>query len=145
MAADGFTLDLSEVHALTAALGEVAASAGPLVRDAMQRTAIDVKADWRAAASGHRSIRRYPFSIGYDFIAPQSAGGISTYRCDIGPDKSKKQGALGNLLEYGSPNSAPHHWGDRALEGRANQYQALVAAAIEHAESALANGGNVLP
>jgi len=138
--ADGISIDSSPLHELAAALGEVASSAGPYIRDAMERTAIDVKADWRDAASGHRSLRRYPYSIGYDFVGLQSFGS-TLIRCDIGPDKGKKQGALGNIVEYGSPTSSPHHWGDKALEAHSDQFHDLVTEALEKAERALTLGG----
>jgi hypothetical protein len=138
--ADGLTIDASQLHELAAALGEVASSAGPYVRDAMERTAIDVRDDWRAAAGGHRTIRAYPRSIGYDFVGLQSFGS-TIIRCDIGPDKGKRQGALGNLLEYGSPTSPPHHWGDQALEAHSEQLQDLLVKALEKAERALTLGG----
>lgn len=37
---------------------------------------------------------------------------------EIGPDKRKKQGPLGNLLEFGSRNNKPHRDGYRALRER---------------------------
>jgi hypothetical protein len=133
---DGITFDSSGLHELAAALGEVAYTAGPYVRDAMERTAIDVKKDWRDAASGHKTIKRYQFSIGYDFVG-QHVFGSTIIRCDIGPDKNKRQGALGNLLEYGSPTSPPHHWGDKALESHSGQFQDLLVKALEKAERAM--------
>lgn len=37
---------------------------------------------------------------------------------EIGPDKMRTQGPLGNLLEFGSRNNRPHMDGYRALQGR---------------------------
>jgi hypothetical protein len=137
---DGITFDARGLNELAAALGEVAYTAGPYVRDAMERTAIDVKKDWRAAASAHKTIKRYQYAIGYDFVTQQLFGS-TIVRCDIGPDKNKRQGALGNLLEYGSPTSPPHHWGDSALAAHSDQFQTLLVQALEKAERAMTFGG----
>jgi hypothetical protein len=62
----------------------------------------NVKRDARKFASGLAHAPHYPRSITYDLDF--SGGAIGA---DIGPDKNLPQGALGNLLEYGSINNAP--------------------------------------
>ncbi len=140
--ADGFTVDFHELHELAQALGEVASSAGPYVRDAMQTTAIDIRDDWRAAASGMRGLGAYPRSIGYDFTGFQGFG-ATVLTCEIGPDKGRKQGAFGAIVEYGAPNFAPRHYGDQALDAHTEQYDELIILALEKAEQALTFGGIV--
>lgn len=137
---DGFTIDDSALHDLAAALGEVASSAGPYVHDAVETTAIDIRDDWRAAAAGIKGMSSYPSSIGYDFTSFQGFG-ATVLSCEIGPDKDRRQGALGNIVEYGSPTFAPRHYGDTALEAHAEQFEELLAAALEKAERALTFGG----
>ena len=43
-----------------------------------------------------------PYAVSYD--VSYGLGGVSV---EVGPDKSRRQGALGNLLEFGSINNAP--------------------------------------
>ncbi|MEW1803202.1 hypothetical protein ACIGO7_35300 [Streptomyces virginiae] len=76
------------------------------------RGALNIKNDWRsnARASSGRHARLYPNSISYD-VTPIPGGATA----EIGPDKGKPQGALGNLLEFGSVNNPPHNDGGRAL------------------------------
>ncbi|MFE1358855.1 hypothetical protein [Streptomyces harbinensis] len=89
------------------------------------RGAMNVKRDWRAnaAASAGRHARLYPSSISYD-LTPIPGGMMA----EIGPDKARPQGALGNLLEYGSANNPPHNDGGRALASEAARFAAAVAA-----------------
>ena len=41
---------------------------------------------------------------------------IETHAAQIGPDKGLPQGALGNLIEYGSVNNPGHNNGKDALD-----------------------------
>lgn len=137
-----FSIDASEVDQLAAALGEVASSAGPYVHDAMQTTAIDITNEWRDQASGLPSLRYYPRSIGYDFAGFQGFGS-TIFRCEIGPDKNRRQGALGAIVENGSPTSAPHKFGENITEAHSGQFEELLVQALEKAERALTFGGVV--
>jgi len=89
------------------------------------RGALNVKNGWRdnAIATSGRHARAYPYSISYD-VTPIPGGA----QAEIGPDKGKKQGALGNLLEYGSSKNRPHNDGGRALLAEAPRFAAQVAA-----------------
>lgn len=49
------------------------------------------------------SARAYVRSISYDVTADDGR-----VEAEIGPDKTMRQGALGNLLEYGSSNNPPY-------------------------------------
>jgi hypothetical protein len=140
--AASFTIDASELDQLAADLGEVASSAGPYVHDAMQTTAIDITNEWRAAASGLQNLPFYGRSIGYDFAGFQGFG-ATVFRCDIGPDKGRRQGSFGAIVENGSPTSAPHKFGENITEAHTAQYEALLIAALEKAERALTFGGIV--
>ncbi|MEU3665748.1 hypothetical protein [Streptomyces virginiae] len=92
------------------------------------RGALNVKNDWRdnARASSGRHARLYPGSISYDVkLIPGGA------EAEIGPDKDKPQGPLGNLLEFGSVNNGPHNDGGRALLVEEPRFVAQVAAITE--------------
>lgn len=89
----------------------------------VNRGALNIKNDWRtnARATAGQHGRIYPYSINYDLKA--MPGGASA---EIGPDKGLPQGALGNLLEFGSVNNPPHNDGGRALAKEEPLFQAQV-------------------
>jgi len=72
-------------------------------RKVVQKGCLNIKQDWRKRWSGFPHAPRLPYTIGYD--TKQLGGRIDG---EVGPDKDKPQGALGNLLEYGSKNNPPH-------------------------------------
>ncbi|MET9479877.1 hypothetical protein [Streptomyces sp. NPDC006638] len=92
------------------------------------RGALNVKNGWRAnaQASAGRHARLYPYTIGYD-VTP-IPGGASA---EIGPDKGRPQGALGNILEFGTSRQAGHNDGGRALIAEHPQFEAHVLALTE--------------
>lgn len=103
-----------EMSAATEALAaELALAGARMVAQGTALTskgALNIKNDWKASASGLKHAPLYPASISYDLIP--SPGAIAA---EIGPDKSRPQGALGNLIEYGSSKNPPHLDGARAL------------------------------
>lgn len=65
--------------------------------------ALNIKNGARRRVRGLKHARRYPYAIDYDlYTTPRGA------IADVGANKDKPQGALGNLLEYGSVNNPPH-------------------------------------
>ena len=91
------------------------------VEAVVKKAAVNVKRDWRdnALASSGVHTPRYPYSITFD--EPVREG--KSVSVEIGPDKAKSQGALGNLLEYGSVNNPPHNDGKRAAEAEAPRFE----------------------
>jgi hypothetical protein len=81
--------------------------------------ALNIKNDWRTSASGLKHAPAYPASITFDVIKTPAM--ISA---EIGPDKQKRQGALGNLIEYGSVHNPPHLDGARALASEQPRFYA---------------------
>lgn len=103
----------------------------PEVTAVVSKGALNVKKDWSArwkTEFSHKAAHagRLPYDINYD-VAPRP-GGVSA---EIGVDKSKKQGALGNIAEFGSPTSAPHPGGVPALEAEAPRFEAAMLAVTE--------------
>lgn len=100
-------------------------------RDALavvEHAAVNVKKGWADNArqsSGHHA-PMYPNSISYDISLGAALAG--RVEAEVGPDKTKRQGALGNLLEFGSVNSPPHNDGGRALREEAPKFEAALAA-----------------
>ena len=87
--------DLRNVGARVAraSVGIVKRGAQNVKTDAQQRIRSQLR-------YGHA--RRYPSAITYDVTTSGSR-----VVAEIGPDKDRPQGALGNLLEFGSANNAP--------------------------------------
>jgi HK97 gp10 family phage protein len=74
-------------------------------RKATQVTSVKMKRDMqsRAKRAAGTHARAYPSSITFDVA--EEGDRVSS---EIGPDKERPQGALGNILEGGSSTSAPH-------------------------------------
>lgn len=101
--------DMTQVNALAANFSGVGARLRPVLKATISKGALNIKNDAKArilAQSvrplGHRYVKQYPNSITYDLHALGS-----TVSAEIGPDKSKPQGPLGNILEFGTSNNAP--------------------------------------
>ncbi|MGW4803002.1 hypothetical protein [Kitasatospora sp. NPDC004272] len=118
--------DVTGLRALAEALGRAGAEADRRAEQVVARGALNVKNAWRAnaAATAGRHARLYPLSISYD-ITVRPGHGTSA---EIGPDKAGPQGALGNLLEFGSARNPPHNDGGRALLAEAPRFAAAVEA-----------------
>lgn len=107
---------------LAAAGARLAAAAAPVVA----KGALNIKNDWRASAAGLKHAPLYPASISYDLIPSPDR-----LEAEIGPDKNKPQGALGNLIEYGSSKNPPHLDGARALAAEEPRFIAACADAAQ--------------
>jgi len=134
---DGFDLDFRGITELAADLGEVANIAGEYVKDAQTESAINIKEAWSESVKGFPRAKQYHRSIGYDYVAFQGFGS-TILATEIGPDKNRPQGALGNLIEHGSIKNAPGEQGTAALKAEEANYEKLLSAALERAERVLA-------
>jgi hypothetical protein len=117
------TADIRELYQLANAFERNIPEAERGMAAVVARGALNVKNGWRdnAIASSGRHARLYPYSISYD-VQPFPGGA----QAEIGPDKGRPQGALGNLLEYGSSKNRPHNDGGRALLAEAPRFAAQV-------------------
>lgn len=68
----------------------------------------------------------YQFAIGYDYEVT-----TRVMRWDVGPDKNRRQGALGNLIEYGSVNNPPNPHIQPALNAEEEAFLKYGAAAFD--------------
>lgn len=121
----GVRVDTREVRRLERHLARSIPRVRREARQVTMRGALNVKRDWRANArqSAPRHAPAYPNSISFDF----GAYGPDHFMAVIGPDKGGPQGALGNLLEYGSPRNPPHRDGGRALDAEEPRFEAQMA------------------
>jgi hypothetical protein len=96
----------------------------------VKRGAQNIKTGWQANAlqSAGAHARLYPGSISYDVTE-----GPGVVEAEIGPDKDRVQGPLGNLLEYGTSTQAGHNDGGRALDDEEPRFLAQVEALSERA------------
>jgi hypothetical protein len=103
-----------------AVLRAAARGVAPEARKVLNRAALNVKTDAQRRASGIRYAPAYPRSITYDVDWRGDAG-----RAEVGPDKDRRQGALGNVLEYGiaSQNTLPHPHLGPALDAEVPNFE----------------------
>lgn len=118
----------SETEALALDLGaapeRVLAGLGPVV----SKGALNIKNDWRASLSGLPHLPHLPAAIGYDMdVSPDGAS------AEIGPDKDKKQGPIGSIVEFGTSKNPPRLDGQRALDAEEPRFEAALADLIEEA------------
>ena len=118
----------SETEALAAELAAAEARLAVLLPPVVSKGALNIKNDWRANASGNAHAPHYPASITYDMDVRADA-----VEAEIGPDKDKKQGALGNILEFGTSKNPPHNDGGRALAVEEPKFIAACEAVAEQA------------
>ncbi|MEU4640830.1 hypothetical protein [Micromonospora sp. NPDC023814] len=95
----------SGLNDLVAHLDEVPETGHFYIRKAVQFTANGIKKTAQGFASGIAHAPDYPRAITYDTKDRGVGDGVSA---EIGPDKDRRQGALGNILEYGTVNNPPY-------------------------------------
>jgi len=136
---DGFTVDDSELRLFAVQLGEVGANAGRYIRSAVEISARKVDDLWTKTAKGQLGTRGYPFTISYD-ISVFNGFGASVIQAEIGPDKERGQGALGNLIEFGGDTNggldSRRGAGEAALERVEDDFVKGLAIALDDAEHA---------
>jgi len=99
----GETFEAGELRRLEHDFFEAAQLAPSETMKALKVSAFNIKIGAQRRVGGLRHAPAYPRSITYD--VRQGAAGPEA---EIGPDKNRRQGALGNLLEFGSVKNSPH-------------------------------------
>lgn len=97
-------VDVSELDRLAADLGSVGDNSGPFVRKAVEVAARNVKNDARDAVRGRKHFKGGASAIDYELKGFQGFG-ATVLDAEIGYDKGKPGGKLGNLIEFGAPRS----------------------------------------
>ena len=92
--------DFSELMQLAADIEHGGESISGNVRKAVQVTSHKIKEDARASVRGRKGLGHAANAITYD--TKESASGVES---EIGYDKGRGAGKLGNLIEFGAPNS----------------------------------------
>lgn len=117
---------MDDLRSLAHDIAEAPAKAQRAAVEVVERAALNVKKGWadNARASSGTHAPAYPASISYTMSLGAALRG--DVEAEVGPDKSKRQGPLGNILEFGSPHSAPHNDGGRALQTEAPMFEAAL-------------------
>lgn len=121
-------------------LSAVPAESGKLFRQAIEVTARNIKDTARENSQGMEHAPHFPRSITYDISANTSllrnvlgGGGTDELYAEIGPDKNLPQGALGNLLEYGSIRNPPQGIMHGALQANEADFERGIEKATDDA------------
>jgi hypothetical protein len=117
-----FDVTVTGLDELEATFGRVQAGALPMVDAIVSKGALNVKGDAKRRISGLAHAPAYPASIGYDLYHTPF-----TSSARIGPDKAKRQGPLGNILEYGTVKNAPIPHLTPALDAEAPKFERAIA------------------
>lgn len=112
--------DFSELMQLSADLEAGSDTLSGYVRKAVQVTSNRVKKDAQESVKGRKGLGHASNAITYD--TSESSSGVAA---EIGYDKGRSAGALGNLIEFGGPNagnqlSPSHDLGNALLANEAD-------------------------
>lgn len=118
--------DFSELSKLAADLGSVPRETRPMVRKAVQVTAQKTRDSWRRKLSGSATLPGLPSALSYDIES--SAAGVEA---EVGFDKGRGQGALGNVSEFGTPTVAPRGFGLASLKENEGDFVRGIELAID--------------
>jgi hypothetical protein len=119
----GIRIEFDEVRRLAVAFVTAEQVAAVEARAIVAKGALNIKRDWQQRWSGHAHIPALPSAITYDVTrTPLSIA------AEIGPDKSRAQGPLGNIIEFGTRNNAPIPGGLPALQAELPRFTAAAAA-----------------
>lgn len=95
--------DFSELMELAQDLDGGGEALSGYVRKAVQVTSGKVKKDAQASVRGRKGFGHAASAITYD--TKESAGGVES---EIGYDKARPAGRIGNLVEFGAPGAKAH-------------------------------------
>lgn len=132
MAGAPWGIESAEVTALIEELKLIRGRLKPAMRAVAVKGAMNIRDDARAriiAQSSRGYIPRYPASIGYTITKSSGTEVVA----EIGPDKGRPQGALGNILEYGTSVRPPFPHLQPALDAEADAFENYLGAAAEDA------------
>lgn len=114
--------DVHEVRQLAADLTRAGVLAPAKVRPVLQKGALNIKRDAQRRISGHPHFPGLPSAITYD-----TKTGVASAEAEIGYDKGRRQGPLGNIAEYGTRNNAPIPALGPALAAEAPRFEEQIA------------------
>lgn len=134
--ADYIEVDFTEVMKLADDFDKVAVGLAKLIPKAVEVSARNIKDHARAAVQGRRHFAQAASAIDYEMLGFAGFGSTAV-DAEIGYNKGRAAGSLGNLIEYGAPNSgnqlAPGGELQAALEAEEDEFVIQVEAAVAKA------------
>jgi hypothetical protein len=115
-------VDTTQLRAWSATLNRAADECPEEAKKVVGKGCNNIKKDWQRRWTGLSHAPALPYAISYDVT---QAGDVITG--EVGPDKNKRQGALGNLIEFGSINNPPHPGGAPALDAEGPRFERALA------------------
>lgn len=100
-----------DLFRLAADLGAAGRDALPFAATALGKTSNRIKQAWRGKVQGSLGLEGLAYALSYDVTV--HAADVSS---EIGYDKGKAQGPLGNISEFGSIRHPPRGFGAAALQ-----------------------------
>lgn len=97
-------------------------------RAIVQKGALNVKKQAKANVQRTAPVQN---AYAHEAITYDTAFAATTVEAEIGYDKAKRGGDLGNLLEYGSDNNPPHRDLGRALDAEAPRFEKAITTMAE--------------
>jgi hypothetical protein len=126
-------------HGLTELIDDLRSASERLAeesRKVVSKGSLNIKKDTQAKWRGARMAPSLAAAVSYDVTV---SGTLIT--SEIGPDKDKRQGALGNIYEYGVPGTAPQPALNPALDAETPRFEQ----AVEDLGVSLLEGGQSAP
>lgn len=115
-------VEVTGLRELVADLTRAESKALDEVDKVVGKGALNIKTGWAQRWSGHPHFPALSRAVSYDqFHTPW------TSQAEIGPDKDKPQGALGNIIEYGTAKNAPIPGGLPSLDEEAPRFERSLA------------------
>ena len=128
--AGGADFDFSELNYLSADIAEAATGVNANLRTALEVTARHVKDAWKGKLEGSETLPALPYAVTYD-VDETNLFGVDVIRAEIGFDKSRTQGPVGNISEFGTPSTPPRGYGHAALEENQEDFERGVGIALD--------------
>jgi hypothetical protein len=119
-------VDISQLTKLAADLRSHSRKTPAAAVAVVSKGALNVKNDWRKAWSGIGHAPALPAAVTYE-----TKVNLRSVEAEIGPDKDRRQGALGNIIEFGTSKNGPRPGGAPALEREASRFEAAAAALLD--------------
>ena len=117
-----FSIDVSEVTGFVDSVGRITASATRDVDAVVKKGAQNVKNEMVADARGSAHFKGMAGSISYDRLSPGEY--------EVGPDKSRAGGALGNIYYFGTSRGGGSGDIDKPVQSETPRFEQALSALI---------------
>lgn len=118
----------SDLYRLALDLGTVPGNSGRNLIVAFNVTSGKIRKTWQGKLRGSAYLPGLPQALSWDVTASGT-----TLESEIGFDKSRGQGALGNVSEFGTPRSPGRGFGLASLEENESDFEKGIEIAIDQA------------